>query len=549
MAIAVLIKKWKHKTFFPDQKPEFEKKRNRIASWFLVLGTIAGVILGLVFLLTDITVPQYVSIDASVHFLLGKKLLIDEQLQYFSRTIFFPDSPNIHTYPYGTAVITALFMRLTNFWDTLVSYQVFNCLLLGLVNGYGLFVLQKIFRIKRPAIAGLTFLLISLGFFLNLHIMGFTSQLMGLFFFYTFLDIYVSYKWSWWKAVVLGLLASAVLSTYVFWAIFLAAFVTLDQIIFLLGPGREQRRSHVPLIIIMAGTALLLSAHYTYMLVTSTFVQMNSTADGLAYKVLLADILIGLPFLVVYLMRSGKSFPNFKRNGLPLLVASTICTGILGMLFKTGFMQSYPFAKSFPLVIPLIYVASMKGLEIVINDAKRWGKALQWSMIVMIVWIITTPFFIVDSTFNYTHSLPIRFDDLDIQVYYLFFYNGQNFINGNVHPYNIGRSSAQFARNVRQYIPSDISKVSVVATGDHCLWFYTFSDVWTRDIPDQLLLWTPGILDYQAWLKDRSSNYLIILNDDQASSWIRDNDFEWKDYEVIYELDENYLLEYKGGTD
>jgi hypothetical protein len=525
-----------------------DKNGGFISKILPLLAVFSGLVVGYVYFGGDFSFPQYVSPDPAVHFLLGKKVYLDESIQYFSRSIFFPDSFNIHTYPYGAAVITGIFMGMTRFWNVFTSYQVFNVVIFALVNGYGFFVLQKIFKVRNLAIAAILLLMMTLGFYLNHVILGFTSQLAGMFFLFLCLDVIVTYEWSLKKAVLLAVGLSATTITYFYWVPFVLLVLIVKDLKLLDIRDFRKNRKMFAFMLLTAGVFLILTGHYFYMVLSSTILEVIVGAEGLAYGVFLVNIILFIPFLCVFLYGHGWRKPRKWGYDIILLVTALFITGSLGVLFKLGVLRTYTFVKGFSLTIPVIYWASMKGLEEVSTRLGKSKNVFMFSFLTVIAWIIIIPFLFPNPGYKLHEALPIRIDDLDARVLDVYYYNGQSFVNPNIHAMSLDTGIKEFAEQLSEELPEEYrrDKISVVADGNRCLWFYTFSDIWPRDIEGQLFLWVPEMIDYDSWLNGRGSDVLILLDTGMTDEWIKESGFDWDDFEVLYQQSGNFILEYVG---
>lgn len=525
-----------------------DAKEDRWNVIFPLMAFVAAVIVGLVYLASDFSVPQYVSPDPTVHYLLGKKFLEDEMLQFFSRSIFFPDSVNIHTYPYGSAVMAGLWMEITGFIDDLLSYQLFNVLIFAFVNGYGFYVLKKIFRVKNLIAGAALLIMMTLGFYLNLLIIGFTSQLAGLLFLFLAIDIYASYAWSWKKVVLLGLAMGGVMMTYFYWIGYIVLFIVIDNLHLLDLKSYQSNKRTIGFLLATVGVFLFFSAHYFYMIFSSTILGVIVVSDGLAYKVFLGNFIFLVPFLLTYLWVRGKKFPKWKSYGFPLLAAGLVFTGILSVFYKLHKLEAYTLVKGFSLTVPLIYWASLRELECLSNYLKKGREVFLYSVVAVLMYIVVLPFIFVDRTYTRNASLQSGIDELNMRIFDVYSYNGQSIINPDVHPYPMEHDLVIFSRNVAKYIPEeyDVDRISVVADGERCLWFFVLSDIYPRDIDGQDYMWTPAILDYNAWKQVRGSDLLIVLNTPASEVWLEESRFDWSEFEVIYQDKGGYLLEYIG---
>lgn len=518
-----------------------------LARRLLVLGTIAGVVIGSVYFSSDFSVPQFVSIDPALHFVFARKIVEDDEIQYFSRSIFFPDSENVHTYPYGTAVVTGLFMSSAPHVDPFTVFQIVAVLFYALVNGYGLYVLQKLFRLRTNLSLFVVFLLITLGFFLNLLIIGFSSQLLGLFFLFACIDVYVSFSHSWKKDVLLSLLLAAVTMTYFNYVAYLLLFWAAEFASVTVVKGLRssfvllKRWTRVGFLFLVA------SSPYLYMIVTSTLIGVITTARGLTYEVFLGNIFILLPLVMVSVwvsVRQLRDRVSVGNTGFLFLISSVGYLGVLGVLFAAGIFEAYIFAKSFYLTIPVIYFAAMKGLDLLGTQKEKMFRVLNVSYALMIVYVVLFPFFAPVSSYTLASSLQRRFDDLNVRPLDIFFYNGQSFVNPAIHSYNFDSSEVHFSREVGRILKDELSekRVSVIADGNRRLWFYAFSDIWPRDIEGELSLWTPEMIDLGVWKEKRGSDYLVVFDNGYTREWMENNDFDYSLFDVVYSHGGHYLL-------
>jgi hypothetical protein len=527
--------------------------RRRTSNFLLIAGVIVALLVGILYFMNDLSVPQFVSIDPSLHYVFARKIDIDEKLQYFSGSIFYPDSANLRTYPYGAPVVTSMIFSLTRFADSFTVFQLLQAFIFALTNGYALYVFQKLFRIHKPEIVIVSFFLITLGFFFNTMVFGFSSQLTGLFFMFACFDIYISFPWSKKKVILLALLMSAVMMTYFNWIAYVILFIAAENVSMVLRVGWLRYKVRALWILATAVMFLLLSAHYFYLIFTSTLLGVITTSDGLAYKVFLGNVFIFLPFIAVYSFPYVKNFVkqrHWEGKGFNMLAVSLFFTGVLGFFLVIGKFQMYIFAKSFYLTIPVMFYAGMKGLERVTRENTPILQVLRSTFLVMILFLILPPFFIVNRSYKLSEALPVRFDDLNVRPLDVFYYNGQNMINQSIHPYNFDADMIEFSRQVQAQIPEGLpnNRISVVGHGNRCLWFYAFSDLWPRDIPDQLSLWNPTMLDWESWLISRQSDYLVLLDDGDAREWMESSGFTWDLFEIVYEHGGNFLLKYRSNS-
>lgn len=525
-------------------------KKSLRTSVLLLGGFAAAAVIGAVYFASDFSVPQFISIDPALHYIYADRMVIDEKLQYFSRSIFFPDSVNVSTYPYGTAVLTSLFFSLTTWMDRFASFQIFQVLLFALVNAYALHVFNKMFKFSRLELIVVGSILVTLSFFFNLMIMGFSSQLAGLFFMFACLDLYLSMRWSWEKVFSVAFLLSAVMQTYFNWIAYVILFAALQLVSLGLRKGWKQFKEYLRWNVFTLALFFLLSVHYFYLIFSSSLISVITTSNGLTYNVFLANVFIFIPLLVVYVfpyVRDIVMKRTWSGNGFSFLLASVSFTLALGILFLAGRFQQYIFLKNFYLTIPVMFCAAIKGLERLTKEKTLIQKLFASGAIFLIVYLAIVPFLIAYPSYQPQDSYAGGVDNLNVRPLDIFLYNGQFLINSRVHPYNIEKEAVDFSKHVAEYLPTEekLTRVSVVCEQSRGLWFYAFSRIWPRDIPDQLSLWEPIVLDWSSWLSSRQSDYLIIIDDPVSREWINSSGFAWDLFDVVYEEEGNVLLRYR----
>ena len=306
---------------------------------------------GVVYFRQDFLLPQYISIDAAVHFMLGKYVSTNDTLLVFQRDLFFPDSPHIAQYPFGAGVLFSLFSEILFFLPALVSFQIFHIFLLAVTSGYFIFVFLSRLHITSVPLRMLAVLMISLGGFFNLMIMGFTSQLAGVFFLIFLYDVYTAYRAQIGTIVLAALAIFSVFATYLYWIpvvfLFLAAQTVLA--VDFRAIGTSLKKLAVP---VGSGLlAILLALPYAYEVVSSGLLGVAGN-DGGAYKVFLLNFVLYLPLLIAALPFFVREFFVKRSSAISFLASAVVFTCVLAAMFYSDNASGYAFSKSFMLTLP-----------------------------------------------------------------------------------------------------------------------------------------------------------------------------------------------------
>ncbi|MBN1617758.1 hypothetical protein JW887_00240 [Candidatus Dojkabacteria bacterium] len=511
---------------------------------FLLILVILSLLVSLLYFGSSHFGPQFESLDASLHYLLGRRFYEEGFIQYFSKSIFFPEATNIYSYPFGHTVLLSLFFHVFPSMDQIATFNIFHIFFFVLINSYFFSVVQRFLKFKNKLVLLIFILMQTLGFFFNLMIMGFTSQLVGLFFLLAAIDVYSSKKFRSHilGVAILGLLVSSITTTYFYWLAIFGIFLLIDNLKSVLALGiKKYLNNNWKFILSILFFSVIFSLHYLLVIFKSSMIA-SAKSDGSSYKIFLSNFILFLPLIINYFV-SELRFVKKQNKFQSLILAVSVFVCVLGFFYVLNFIEPYTFSKSFYLFFPLIYAISLKELE-KIRDSLN--KIIYFSIIGILLIFVLLPFFETDPTYTQANSLQLKFDDLNVKVFEIFHHNAQMTVNPNVHPVNASAQKIEFAQSFqhKKHNGKSLDKIVVVGNDSESLWFYSLSDVFPRDKSNNYSVSIPPSPDYNAWISGRESDYLIFIDNKGKLDWARDNNFDISEFKVVYKVGDNYLLEY-----
>lgn len=377
--------------------------------------------------------PNYVSIDAPLHFSKFRKTL---EHAY--------DSNDVSGATLSAYVLTHLFLPSPSSTDrALLDFQLANILMFSLISVYFLTLSFRKFRIQPLMFAGLAYLLVVFGYFFNLMIMGFVSQMFGLFLLLFFLDLFPRYSKRWLGIVILILIAEAQLQTYsYYWLSVMAIFLTLAAVkkIILWPKGKLLLATATPLILITAGFI-----YFKTSLLSGVLSMANSSGE--MYKVVSGNFLVFLPFIIIGIFLAAANWYGDKSEFSTMFFAALIFSLLSAAAFLGGFFSSYTFTKSFYLTGPFLFFYSTYALAWLWNKAEKQIIARGFILLttISILTLIAFPIVKKDADPNDTF-LKLVSSEID-----------ENIWNPRQRPFDVFRFNSLVFRNKSNRIENFIS--------------------------------------------------------------------------------------------
>lgn len=547
------------------KKFNFEKRTVILATLFFIVPVLAC----LLYFESNLGIPRYISIDSAYHFMLGRYINESHQLLFFSRDLYFQDPVN---YPFGTSVITSLTSSLFSFFAYGQFYNLLNIFFFALVTTYFFSVAYRKIPIRTKTGLFLFLILNCFGFFFNLMSMGFFSQLVGLFFLILFVDFYPEIKNSAWGSVLSGVLLSVLFFTYIYWLPIALLFILFQNIDFKNIKKSIYNKRNILNILIFAGVFLAISMPYIIALINFRFLRFASDNGG-AYKTFFLNFVIMAPFIMVGLSSMIKNWLEENNPVATFFISSFLFSLILYILYEFDIASEYTLAKSYYLIGPIFYYMSIVGMEgaffnmknktfasakITISDKSVFweikNKTLNYVFMVtylsIIFLVILVPFEKMDRNFEVVKSPSLKMNTwkLNGRIFDVFYFNSQ-VINTD----NLRTNRAKLTKNwdflnkVEHYMPQqeDLEKVMVIANADYSFWFYSMTWIWPRTpINNSESIWKK-LPTYSTWLSQRQSDTLVLLDTPETNTWITDNNFDFSNFNIMYKVGENYVLQLK----
>ncbi len=548
--IVIKFIKYRNWKFLKDIVQSIKQIDRKSLVFPLVLLAITFLV-GLLYFRFDLKTPQYYSIDAATHFLLGRNTQQTEKILLFEKNIYFPDSKNLAEYPFGAAVTTSTFFNLLPTLGYDIVFQLLMVVFYALVVTYFYQVFQRYFKIKSPLLNTMLVVLLTLGFFLSLVTLGFTAQLIGLFLVLGFVDLYAAIKNSYKGTIILALVLGAIFFTYYYWIPIIFIFLVIDNFNLLnLRKFAENKQVLLKRLVLMGIFALLL-APYIY-IIYKIRILGYSTSDGSSYKVFLLNFIFFMPFIILGLFDIGKSVLKEKSEIAAFIVASIAFTGFLYVAYRLGKASPYTFAKSYYLTGPLLYFVAVSSIEKVANELKHlYSKLLIFGM--------TATFFLIVLMLPFEKNVdtPIEIPNaptfsintlgLDGRLFDVLYVDVRALIDPEYHRINLDDERTEFFANVRSYLPQTdgVMKISTMSDYDTAMWFYVKTDIWPRSLEDHIYLYDPQYVNYDLWKQQDNTCYFIMIGSYETNEWLKKYDFNMDDFETIYQVGDNYLFKQK----
>lgn len=482
----------------------------------------------------DISLPQYSSVDAAIHFRNSNPLFSEKILT--------------SSYGFLSGGTYLIFNSLSELFFTnhsLINFQLYNIFIFSIISLYLFFIFKRTFSLNNKILLFLAFLLATYSYVFNIFMMGFVPQATGLFLLLFFIDTYKESNNKWYDIAVSLFALITITSIYIYWipvAILFILFKNLNWLIDI----KEANKKKIVLLTIF----LIVFAYISF-----KFRGVLSLLDeeGEMYKTFLANFIIFLPFTLfgIYLTLNNWRQKNSSLSTLFLASLSFSCT-LYGM-HLLGYASEYTFVKSFYLTGPLLFYFSIYALHYFIQN-NRTFKTVRLLPIIYLVLIISLaiyPFFqkIKPSKRekNLIVSLQIEnFWKINIIPMDIFYFNFQTFQTQKNNLENfiyIDKEKIDFFNNIKSHIPEDQNdKFHIISDFKTSHWMFTMtgihnenSDFWGRT------------MDYDQWRESSNNKYLILLDTAMTNNWIKFNkeNFKFEDFDILYQEGENYLLKLK----
>jgi MFS family permease len=528
------------KSFF--QTGPWDKKQ---IFWGLLALVLLSVVCGLYFH-WDLASPRYFSIDAASHFK-GVKSILNEPTS---------SPPPYYAFFYVFSKMTLL--GAGSILNLLKIYQLYYIFFYGVTSIYCLAVFQKLLPVKKKMLQGAALALISLGFLFNLMIMGFLSQLTGLFLLLAFIDIYTLKKKDHRHWFVLALIFLSLGLCYVYWLAPAIIFIAVSELYQLsLFPGKKN---------FLFKSAIILLLGFAAFVFHNALKVLN--VDGETYKIYLANFLIFSPLIAYGSWRLIKQFKDSETASFGLLYVSSLIFGlILYVAYFFDLASSYSFAKSMYLLGPILFYLSIYALDQMALSFKKKYVSGTIAAIFLAVFAaaIFRPFYDYSKFHNTLEEAQAveadllgsldkknlmnpAFRPLDIFHFNAAFalypqtYRLENFVT-------LDRTKIDFIERVAKYLKNknDPSKklyvVGDLKTSD---WFSVLSGINNVNFND-LKNYNSNIMDYSQWQKSHEQPYIVIFETQTAQKWywVNRDTFHLSDYDIIYQSGQNFLLKLK----
>jgi hypothetical protein len=521
-------------------------KSDYFVTFFIVF--IFSTSIGIYYFHKNIELPQYVTIDPSVHYLMSDYITNTGYLSFIKKDSLMDTANN---YPFGASVIISFSSQLIPTESTLQKFQILNILMFSLINSYLVILFKKHYKNKDIINDILLYFLIIPGFIFSMMIMGFVSQLYGLFFLLLFFDIYDEHKSTYLDFFILSLIFSAILITYLYWAPVAIIFIALKNITILDLSNIKKNIPTLKNILLLIVSTSVIALPYLLSLWSSN-VAGTASSDGLTYKTFLINFIIILPFIVFGIYRIIKN--RLFKSSIPLLLLSSISYFvILYILFLFNKVSAYTAAKVIYIIGPVLFFIGVAGFDSFIHTYsiknKFINKLINITIVFVVIFFISSPFIIkndgysIDTTpsFNQINFFTTNGDPFDI-----FILNGQLTTNPSAHNYNVTKSQLEFMHEIQKFIPERYkdNKITTIADPVSGLWLYSISSIWPRvKLSEKTNIFS--LDEYSDWILYGKSPILILLDSKETQKWIMENNFNMNDYHILYKNNDNYLLELK----
>lgn len=544
----------KNLSFLIPQRSDFKVKELAV---LLVLLSIPWLI-SLVHFNYTFQTPNYVSIDAPLHFSKFRKTL---EHAY--------DSNDVSGATLSAYVLTHLFLPNPSSTDrALLDFQLANTLMFSLISMYFLTLSFQKFKIRPLFFAGLAYLLIVFGYFFNLMIMGFVSQMFGLFLLLFFLDLFPQHSKRWSGIILLILIAEAQLQTYsYYWLAVTAIFLILAGIkkIIFWPKGKLLLAAAAPLILVVAGFI-----YFKTSLLSGVLAMANSSGE--MYKVVAGNFLIFSPLIIIGISLAIANWHNDKSEFSTMFFAALIFSLLSAAAFWGGFFSSYTFTKSFYLTGPFLFFYSVYALAWLWKKAENppVARGIILLAVASILVLIAFPIIKKDADPNDTF-LKLVSSEVDENIWNprqrpldvfrfnsLVFRNKSNRIENFI---SFDRDKLEFLRGLKPHLPDRYQsyyayydpisiekehRITMVADFKTSYWVFSLTKIWNR-ANDNMAEHNEKIVNYDGWLGHYQEPYIIIL-DTQATNrwlWLNGEKFKWEDFTIEYQVGKNYLLKLK----
>lgn len=510
-----------------------------------------SVAVGLFYFRADLKTPQYYSLDAATHLLVAEHTQQTQKLLIFSRDLYYPDARNIAEYPFGSAVVNSTIFNTLFFLSHDVSFQLISILFFSLINAYFFSIFQRHFEVKNPVLIATLILLQTVGFFLNLMALGFTAQLIGLFFLLLFVDLYLDTKDSP-RGVLFCILAFvATFFTYYYWIPITLLFLGMDNL-HLLNIKNLKANSKVILyrfVLLVLSTIII--APYILTIIGAHIVKYVAD-DGGSYKIFLLNFIFFLPLILIGLINLIKGVTKGKTGAVMFVLATILYTLGWYIAYRLGYASSYFFTKTYYITGPILYLVAIKTLDEIVAELKNnYAKLLPLATLGTLLLI----FAIMPFQKNVDHgiepppsaALPMNTLSLDGRLFDVFYFDIEALVRPSFHRVNIDADMAEFMANFKEHLPAkdqDLDKISVVTDYDTALWFYVRTGVWPRSLEDRILLYQLELVDLDLWrATDKSQILILMTGNEMTEEWIKRYNFNMNDFKILYQVGDNYLLE------
>jgi len=482
----------------------------------------------------NLTLPQYSSVDAAVHFRHNSALFLDKSLNSSYGFLFG-----------GTYLIFNSLSELFFTKSSLINFQLYNIFIFSTISLYLLFLFKKSIFISNKILLFLAFLLATYGYIFNIFMMGFVPQATGLFLLLFFVDTYKEFSTRWYGILTSLCTLITITAVYIYWIPVAILFILIKNLNWLINIKKTNKKKIALLIIF-----LIVFAYISFRF-RGVLSLLNE--DGEMYKIFLANFIIFLPFTLfgIYLALNNWRHKNSSLSALFLAGLSFSFT--LYLLYLLGYASAYTFVKSFYLTGPLLFYFSIYGLHFFIKKHQTF-KIIKFLPVIYLVLIISLAFYPFFQNIkpskrekNLVASLQMQnFWKINIIPMNIFYANFQTFQTQKNNLENfiyIDKEKIDFFNNIKSHIPEDQkNKFHIISDFKTSHWMLTMtgihnenSDFWGRT------------MDYNQWKESPNNKYLILLDTAMTKKWIKFNkeNFKFEDFNILYQEGENYLLKLK----
>lgn len=501
--------------------------------------------------------PKYTTEDAAIHYLYMSQTVKTGFLSNFlPNTIYFDSGENEvyknfgKGYPPGAAVPFYLIYNIVPTRHITASLQIFNSIFFTLSILYIFFLVKKsgILRFRTSLI--FMSLIFGFGAFFDFITASFSTQVFGLFLLLFFFDTYRGFFEEKMNIIFSILALSSIVFSYIYWFPVASLFMCVYFL--------SNRNFPHPFIVFVVTTVL--SAGYIKELYD---VRILNYATAYGYfesaKIFLSDIAFILPLAIFGLI--GIIRDIFRKENVfigSIVLSSILYAFVLLILFRFDVVSQYPAFKSLLLAVPLIWLVGLIQIEKIYkkrreirNDLYRMYdcgfsflkkdilivSCIFLSLVVILVfaWFSKVPIGVMPIIFRNTHSIvyPRNFANITAEQLLL-----------------LDKLKTEYARVL------DERRILVIAPFDTSLWVYAYSGIWPRTFSllgneknfgeySPMDVYSNDIVNYETWLKNDVNHVLVLFDNEFNRDWQARNNFHLEDYEILFSVGNNYILQLK----